>query len=89
MKRVVFDTLLLLSVFILPWYISGIIAFIGILAFKQFYEFIIMWITMYSMFAIPEVNLLSNSTWFTLIVSIVYIAIQYLRLNMIIYKNEI
>lgn len=89
MKRAIFDILLFLSVFTMPWWISVILAFVGIFTFKQFYEFILVWIIMYSIFAIPNTRLISSPLWFSLIVGMVYVSIQYVRQYMIIYKNEI
>ncbi len=89
MKRAIFDILLFLSVFTMPWWISFILAFVGIFAFKQFYEFIIVWIILYSIFAIPNTRFISSPLWFSLIVGMAYVSIQYVRQYMIIYKNEI
>ncbi|MEK7105827.1 MAG: hypothetical protein AAB895_00535 [Patescibacteria group bacterium] len=89
MKRVIFDIVLFISVFTMPWWLTVILAFVGIFSFKHFYEFIIVGIVMYSLFAIPGTNFISNPVYVSLIIGIVYIGIQYLRSNMIIYNNEI
>lgn len=88
MKRIVFDILLFVCVFTLPWWITGVLAFLGIFLFVQFYEFIIVWSIMYSVFAIPSEQLITSPVWFSLSIGLVYVGIQYLRDNMIVYKNN-
>lgn len=89
MKRVIFDIVLFISVFTMPWWLTAVLAFVGIFMFRSFYEFIIAWVAMYALFAIPGTNFISNPVYVSLIIGIVYIGIQYLRSNMIIYNNEI
>jgi len=86
-KRIIFDILLFLSVFIFPWYITIIISFIGIFAFKNFYEFIVSLSMMYSIYLIFGNKI--TPFVFSLIISIVYMGIQVLRRYIILYKNEI
>lgn len=86
MKRVLFDILLFISVFTLPWWVSMILLLIGIFKFKNFYEFIIAIIFMYSLFR-TDTDLLISSPYFVLSVAFVfYIGVQYLKSNMIAYK---
>lgn len=87
MKRVIFDILLFLSVFTMPWWLTIVLAFVGIFLFKHFYEFIVVWIIMYSLFALPSTRLISKPFWVFLSVGLVYIGIQYLRRNMSLYQE--
>lgn len=89
MKRVIFDIILILSVFIMPWWVSALLALGGIFVFKQFYEFIIAGIIMYSLYAIPEGNRMSSPFWFSLSISLIYIIVQFSKRHIILYKNEI
>ena len=89
MNRVVFDILLFLCLFTMPWWLTGVLALIGIFVWKQFYEFIFVWVIMYSLFAVPDTRFISSPIWYSLIVGVVYVGIQTLRRNMAIYKNEI
>jgi hypothetical protein len=89
MKRLIFDVLFFLCVFTAPWWLSVFLAFVGIFMFKHFYEFILALIIMYSLFAIPGTRFIASPLWVSLIVGVVYVGIQYLRNNMIIYENEI
>ncbi len=89
MKRVIFSILLFLSVFILPWYINVLLAFIGIFIYPQFYEFIVVAVIMYATYRIPSARIIASPIWFPLIVSVTYISIQFIRSHLIVYKNEI
>lgn len=90
MKRVIFDIILFISVFILPWWISAILLLVGIFLFKQFYEFIIASLVMYSLFSAPNSSrLISNPFFITSLIGLVYVGVQLLKVRMIVYKNEI
>lgn len=66
-----------------------VLVFVGIFMWKNFYEFILIWVIMYSLFAIPDNRFISNPVWFSLMIGLVYVGIQTFRRSMIIYKNEI
>jgi hypothetical protein len=89
MKRVIFDIVLLLCIFTMPWWITIPLSFIGLFVFKQYYEFIITWIIMFSLFSIPGPRLISSPMWSAIIVGVLYIGIQALKRHIILYKNEI
>lgn len=89
MKRVIFDIVLFLSVFILPWWITVPLSIFGIFLFRNFYEFLVVSAIMYALFAIPNRGVISSPIWFPVIVSVIYIVIQVFRSNIILYKNEI
>ena len=86
-KRILFDILLFLSIFILPWWVMVIIVFIGIFIFKNFYEFIFAFIAMYSLYIIPNSRL--TPFWFSLAISVIYISIQSFRHYIILYNHDI
>ena len=86
-KRVFFDLLFFLSIFILPWWVMVLLAFIGIFIFKNFYEFILSSVVMYSLYIIPSSKL--SPFWFSLSISIIYISIQSLKHYIILYKHDI
>lgn len=84
-KRIIFDILLFLSIFILPWWITVILAFMGIFIFNNFYEFIVSFVIMYSLYVIPGVKI--TPFWFSLIISTLYLGIQGFRHYIILYKQ--
>ena len=86
-KRVIFDALFFLSVFMLPWWITTILAFIGIFVFKSFYEFVLVFVIMYSLYLIPGVRF--SPFYFSLILSVIYLSVQFLKNYIILYKNEL
>ena len=89
MKRGLFDIILFLSLFILPWWVGGIMAIIGIFLFNNFYEFIISGVIIYSLYTIVGSGIFSSSIFFSALIIISYIIIQFIRSRIIIYnKNE-
>jgi hypothetical protein len=86
-KRVIYDILLLLVIFIFPWKISIILMFIGLFAFNNFYEFIISSVIIYSLYSIPSERIISSPIFFPLIVIVVYSITQYIKSNIILYKK--
>lgn len=89
MKRAIFDILLLVFIFILPWWVSVILAFIGIFLFKRFYEFIISLIILYSLYFIKSIDNLLSIIITAFLINFIYFAIQILKSRIILYKNEI
>lgn len=87
MKRVIFDVVLFILVFISPWWVSVLLLFIGIFAFGNFYEFIVASVIIYSLYSIPSDRLISSPIFFSLIIIILYIIIQSIRNNIILYKK--
>lgn len=89
MKRIIFDLALFLSLFILPWWITALFAFFGMFLFKQFYEFLVVSLIIYSIFSYPSDRVVASSLWYPLIICGIFIVIQYIKSRMILYKNEI
>ncbi len=88
MKRGIFDVIFFIFLFIFPWWINVILAFIGIFIFKDFYEFIISGIIIYSLYIIPGNNLITSLISFFAIIIVLYISIQILRRKIILYNNN-
>ncbi len=88
MKRVIFDAILFLSLFILPWWVGAVLVFIGIFLFKNFIEFIVSLIIIYALYIIPSEGLITSPISFSAIILIIYLGIQILRHRIILYKND-
>lgn len=87
MKRVIFDIILFLSLFVLPWWISLFLVIIGIFIFDNFYEFIVSGIIFFSLYRAGNERLISSPIIFSLSLIIFYIVIQYIKSNIIFYKK--
>jgi len=87
MKRVIFDTLLFISLFVLPWWINIFFVLIGIFLFNNFYEFIISGVIFFSLYAAPSNRMISSPIIFSLGIVGLYIIIQYVKSNIIFYKK--
>ena len=87
MRRVIFDVVLILSIFLLPWWISAVGAIVGIFVFRSFYEFIVTFLIIYALFAVPEGRIIASPYWFSICISLIYIVIQTARRYIILYKS--
>ncbi|MEI6660205.1 MAG: hypothetical protein WCK91_02160 [bacterium] len=87
MKRVIFDIVLFVCLFIAPWWITAVIAIAGIFVFTQFYEYIIAGIMMFALFHTPGgSNLIASPFWFCTIIASIYVLAQLARRYIILYK---
>lgn len=85
MKRVIFDVVLFLSIFLMPWWITLILAIVGHFLFKNFYEFIISGIIFYALFSFPSVRIISSPIWYSLILIILFLSIREFKKFVIFY----
>lgn len=89
MKRIVFDIILVLSVYLFVWPVTLLLALAGIFLFSHFYEFLLALVIMYALHAVPDTIFIASPFWFAVIVVMVYTLGQLARRYMIIYKHEI
>jgi len=87
MKRVIFDIILFISVFIFPWWISAILLLGGIFLFNKFYEFIIASVIIFALYSVPGVRWISSPVIFSLFIIIFYIMVEYFKNRIILYKK--
>ena len=87
MKRILFDLLLFVLLLISPWWISLSLLLVGIFVFKNYYEFIIGFFIVYSVYAVSREGIIYSPVFFTSIIILSYIMIQYLKNNIILYKK--
>jgi len=87
MKRVIFDIILFVSLLILPWWVSVLLAITGIFIFNNFYEFIFSGVVVYSLFSLPSDRLIASPIFFSLSVVFLYIVVQIIKNNIILYKK--
>lgn len=88
MKRVIFDILLFISIFIFPWWISIPLLFLGLFAFKNFYEFVVAGILTYSLYSPAGGDrLISSPVFLSAVIIIIFIVAQLIKDNIIFYKK--
>jgi len=85
-KRVIFDMVLFISIFVFPWWVNAFFMLIGVFYFRNFYEFILVGVIIYSLYSIPGDKLISSPVVFSFAVVILYSIIQYIQSNIILYK---
>lgn len=87
MRRVFWDILLLLCIFILPWWVTLLLAFTGLFCFISYYEFIGVLIIIHILYSVPNDGFLSSPIWFSLFTIFVFTAVQILKRYIIFYKQ--
>jgi|GEM_PF-1266785 len=88
MKRIVLDFVIILSIFILPWWISLPLIFIGLLVFEKYYEFFLYFIIFYNIHLIFVFKDNLNPIIFTILICALYFGFNYLKKFMIISKGK-
>lgn len=87
-KRIIFDLILFVLLFILPWWISIFLLFIGFFIFKNFYEFILGFIIL---FELNSLSLTKNNIYyliiFSLLINILFFILKSIKSKIILYKN--
>lgn len=89
MKRAFFDLFLFLFLFIFPWWVGVILSFIGIFLFRNFIEFIISGIIIYSLYIISGNGFINSPIYFSGIILMIYLGVQVFRRKIILYKNDL
>jgi hypothetical protein len=90
MKRAIFDIILFIFVFLLPWWVTLVWAILGLFVFVSFYEFLISIIMIYIIsVSSPSKTILSNPVFVYSSIIIFYLLVQYLHRHIILYKDEI
>jgi hypothetical protein len=87
-KRIVFDLILFILIFILPWWLSIFLLFVGFFIFKNFYEFILGFIIL---FELNSLSFTKNNLYyliaFSLLINILFLILQFIKSRIILYKN--
>lgn len=87
MKRVIFDIILFIFIFICPWWISFLYIIVGIFLFHDFYEYIVAGFIMFALYSVDNERIISSPVYFSLMVIISYAGIQFIKSHMILYKK--
>lgn len=88
MKRVFFDILLFACIFLSPWWVTLSLSVVGLFIFANFYEYLISSVIVYVVSTTPANTLFNNSLLIYSIIIIFYFITQYLRHNIILYKQR-
>jgi len=88
MKRVIFDFLLILSLFLAPWWVSVLLMVALVLLFDNFYEFIFSAIILYGLYSFSNVRSITYIIIYAIVVNILYFGIQLIKSRIILYKNK-
>ena len=88
MKRAIFDILLFIFVFILPWWGTLVWAIFGLFIFKDFYEFLASSVMIYVISTPRIYSIFNHSLFVYLSIIIFYLVSQFIRRHIILYKNE-
>ena len=87
MKRIILDILLFSSVFIFPWYLTAILAFVGLFIFENFYEMLVASFVVFAIYNGGGDRVISSSLYFPLIILILFFGVKKLKQSVILYKK--
>lgn len=87
LKRIILDIVLILSVFILPWWVTAIVALAGMFMFAGYYEFLVVAVMMHSLYGIHGTGFAASAAFFYVTALFIFVAIQLLRNNIIFYQK--
>ncbi|HNU95556.1 MAG TPA: hypothetical protein PLZ70_00600 [Candidatus Paceibacterota bacterium] len=87
LKRILFDLIILIAIFILPWWINIPLLFIAIFSFRNFYEFLLFSAIIFAVYSVPDGRLISNQYFYLALVSSVFILIELFKRQIIFYKK--
>ena len=88
MKRVIYDVLLLIFIYLLPWWVTLVWAFVGLFIFVNYYEYIISLTMVFLMSFIPEKKFFGNGTLVYSLIILSYFVLAYFKSKIIIYSNK-
>lgn len=88
MKRVIFDVLFIIFIFILPWWVGVILALVGVFLFNKFYEFIVSLVILYSLYMIEGATKTSSIIFSAILINVIYFGIQILKNRISFYKSD-
>ena len=86
--RIVLDIILFLGVFIFPFWLMLILAFVGLLYFRNFYEFIAVFVVLDFLYAAPEKRFGGSVFVLTVVSTIVYFSVNFLKKKTIFSKLQ-
>ena len=87
MRRILFDILILLSLFLVPWWVTGILCVIGAFIFNDFYELVIAGLIMYSLYGVGSPRWIASTVWLPVMLIAVFFLISWLKKSIIFYKK--
>lgn len=88
MKRVIFDILLLVLLFLSPWWVGVVFAIIGLFVFKNFYEMIFSFGILYGIYYLDIIKPLNQILLFSFFVVSFYFIVDFIKSNIFLYNNN-
>lgn len=87
MPRIVFDTFLLFSIFIFPWWVSFVLAVVGFFVFKKYFEYIATCIVLFLLYSYDNGTFWTTEIFLAIFTTFSYVAMMVLKQNIIYYKK--
>lgn len=89
MNRVIFDCIILLSVFLLPWWVVLVLCVAGVYLFDQFYESVIFTILFKVLYIYKGHSLLTSDLYFPIVIILIYYFLTVIKKYVFIRNNDI
>lgn len=87
LKRISFDLVLFVSIFVLPWWINVPLLFIGVFVFRNFYEFLLFSAIIFSTYSVLDGRLISNKYFYVALISFIFIVMEFFKRQIIFYRK--
>lgn len=82
--RITLDIILLLGLFVLPFWLVAVLAFIGLIVFKNYYEFMVVFAISDFLYAVPLARLGGSVYVLTVASVVVYLIANFIKNKMIL-----
>ncbi len=86
LKRTLFDVVLVIGIFTLPWYATVILSIIGVFLFESFYEYLVINTVVYALYGGAGLGVFSDPLVYAIIIIGLFIGITELRRSVIFYS---
>ena len=77
--RIIVDLILLLAIFIMPWWLSLLLIIAAIFYFNTFYESVIFAILLDGFYGIPGLTFYGINAFFTTVIGVIFILLIFLK----------
>lgn len=87
MNRIVLNIALIISMFLLPWWITILLCILGIVFFANFYESIIIFLILYGIYGYGDNGILRSKFYLPLILFVIFYTFSFIKKQFIFYQK--
>jgi len=87
-KRIILDIVLFLSIFLVPFWLQGILALVLLFYFRNYYEFIVIFLVSDLVYSVSESRFFGIKIFSFFVSIFVFIGVQFLKTKLSYYKDQ-